>query len=111
MTSEAAGRRIVAQRSAGRCERCGLPGPTTVHHRVKRRRGGTWAPANLLALCGDGTTGCHGWVEAHPLNAQAHGLDLPTGTDPTTAEAYLWTVNGAAWWLLTDDGGYAEAPE
>lgn len=29
-------------------------------------------PANLLLLCGSGTTGCHGWIEAH----RGDSLDL-----------------------------------
>jgi hypothetical protein len=38
----------------------------SIHHRLKRSRGGCLIEdlTNLVPLCGDGTTGCHGEVEA-----------------------------------------------
>lgn len=30
-------------------------------------------PRNLVALCGSGTTGCHGWIESHRELALAQG--------------------------------------
>jgi hypothetical protein len=36
----------------------------SIHHVVKRSQGGDDVPANLVGLCGDGTRGCHGRVEA-----------------------------------------------
>lgn len=43
------------------------------HHRQLRRHGDHSA-ANLVLLCGSGTTGCHGWVHANPAKAKALGL-------------------------------------
>lgn len=37
----------------------------TLHHVVAKSLGGSDTEANLVPLCGDGTTGCHGLVEAH----------------------------------------------
>lgn len=60
-------RTLVVERDRGACRRCGGRGGS-VHHRIPRGMGGTrWegihSPALLVVLCGDGTTGCHGWVE------------------------------------------------
>lgn len=109
MDSEARARQLVRARSAGRCE---LQHPTAcrggadgVHHRVKRGQGGLWSPANLLDACGSGTTGCHGWTEAHPTLAGELGWALPSYADPLTTPCWLgWSVNGAGWWLLDADG-------
>lgn len=66
-------RRIVSERSGGRCERCGTPRQTTKHHRKKRSHGGPWCPTNVVDVCGSGTTGCHGWIEDHPDEAEIQG--------------------------------------
>ncbi|WP_280420058.1 HNH endonuclease [Nocardia carnea] len=102
--SESTGRSIVNERCWGRCERCGRPGQTTIHHRRKKGQGGLWAPSNLLALCGHGTAGCHGWVEANPTAAHEAGLWLFYSEIATEVRVPLW------WWpdpvRLTDDGSY-----
>ena len=59
------------------CERCGRPA-TNVHHRRPRGMGGTkdptiHDPSNLVALCGSGTTGCHGWIESNRAQARWEG--------------------------------------
>ena len=41
---------------------CGETG--TIHHVLPRSQGGDDVPANLICLCGSGTTGHHGKVEA-----------------------------------------------
>jgi hypothetical protein len=59
-------RDIVLERDQRRCVRCGLhlEGQRySLHHRKPRGQGGPDTPANLISLCGTGTTGCHGWVE------------------------------------------------
>jgi hypothetical protein len=94
------GRRIVETRCGGRCERCGTAG-YTVHHRRKRSQGGTWDPSNLLALCGSGTTGCHGWVEANPAAAMELGFWLSNGETSADTAVWLWR----RWVLLPDDLG------
>lgn len=76
---------LVWERDRGRCARCGASirgerGQSwSVHHRVPRGSGGAkhvpWMnlAANLLLLCGSGTTGCHGWIEAHRSEAISKG--------------------------------------
>lgn len=43
----------------------------SIHHVLKRSQGGDDVRANLVALCGSGTTGCHGAVEAAEKDACA----------------------------------------
>lgn len=107
--SEQECRALVRVRSAGFCE-LAIPGICTgraasAHHRFKASHGGGWTPANILDGCGDGTTGCHGWVEAHPSEAQLRGLWLTAGMDPRH-EAVLMSWRGIyGWFALDDDGG------
>lgn len=63
----------------------------SVHHRRPRGMGGTKdpvanTPANLLLLCGSGTTGCHGRVESHRVWALGKGLVVSQGRDPAEVE-------------------------
>lgn len=110
--TEARGRAAVRERSQGRCEACGRQPAHGVHHRQPRSAGGTWSPANLLDLCGDGVRGCHGRVEAHldlvtgePADTYALGLHVHRGADPADVPVRLaHPVYGAGWWWLNDDG-------
>jgi len=57
------------------CVRCGKSLHVTSgsrHHRQRRAIGGHQV-SNVILLCGSGTTGCHGWVHAHPREARAAG--------------------------------------
>src|SRR4051812_16844247 len=65
-----------------RCERCGrlLDGwdGVSYHHRRVKGMGGDSRPdtneaANILLLCGSGTTGCHGWAHRATAEARAQG--------------------------------------
>ncbi|MDO8308580.1 MAG: HNH endonuclease [Actinomycetota bacterium] len=102
-------REIVLTRAGWHCEHCyaALDGPWgySVQHRDARGMGGSrqaWLgePPNLLALCGSGTTECHGRVEHHPAWAYQRGLALRTGDDPERTP--FMDANGA-WWLLIAD--------
>lgn len=106
MTSAVEGRRLVETRCGGRCERCGTAG-YTVHHRRKRSQGGSWDASNLLALCGSGTTGCHGWVEAHPKAAHEQGFWLFEGETSAATAVRLWGREV----LLGDNGRYLSPAE
>ena len=46
------------------CSASPLAAHMTLHHLVSKSLGGDDVAANLVALCGSGTTGCHGLVEA-----------------------------------------------
>lgn len=103
MITEQAGRAIVMERSQGRCELCGRQG-LGVHHRLKRSAGGTWSPANLLRLCGSGTTGCHGRVEAEPVLAEQLGLWTLRHQDEGGRVLCRPTMFWTAWWVATAEG-------
>lgn len=81
--------RSVTDRSQNRCERCGTQDSLrwSFHHRKPRGMGGSKdpainSPANILLLCGSGTTGCHGWVESHREQAYEEGLLVHRNDDP-----------------------------
>lgn len=85
--------------TGGRCARCGNRAES-VHHRLRKSRGGRLIEDtfNCVPLCGSGTTGCHGEVEA--LNAPPWVIPgyvmtdkltrrpRYTGPDPSYAERY-----------------------
>ena len=57
----------IAEIRAKKCQECRLCGKTanvTAHHLVPRSQGGQWVAWNIVGLCGSGTTGCHGLIEA-----------------------------------------------
>lgn len=59
----------LAFRGAG-CRVCGKPWES-LHHIVRRSQGGDDVLVNLAPLCGSGTTGCHGRLEARDPAARA----------------------------------------
>lgn len=78
-------RPIVKARSRGRCE-VRIPGKclgraTNMHHR-QREGVGPSLDFNLIHLCGSGTTGCHGWITAHPDESWKRGWIVKTWEDP-----------------------------
>lgn len=103
---EAKTRALLAERSGGWCEACGLVRAQSVHHRRKRSQGGPWTASNCVHVCGDGTRGCHGWAEANPLEAGAEGFVLRNGEVPTQVPI-LSGLHGRV--LLSDDGSIRSA--
>ena len=106
-------RRAVLHRDGWKCRRCGRAVDLTVHHRRPRSMGGTRrvainGPANLVTLCGSGTTGCHGWVEGNRRIAYALGWLVPSWADPEAwpirfAEGH-WAQPKDHWWERLDRG-------
>jgi hypothetical protein len=75
----------VQSRDEGRCASCGhhVHGERgrdwSLHHRRPRGAGGTslaWVnlPANLILLCGSGTTACHGVIESNRATSYIEGF-------------------------------------
>jgi len=86
----------VRRRSQNRCERCGTDDALrwSLHHRKPRGMGGSKdpainSPANIVLLCGSGTTGCHGWIESHRAEAYTDGLLVYRIDDPAEMEVRL----------------------
>jgi hypothetical protein len=74
-----------------------------MHHRKKRGQGGLWTPQNIVAVCGDGVRGCHGWIEANPDAAAATGWHVRPWLDPAET---LILYRLSHWVLLDVEGGY-----
>lgn len=79
-------RRIVRERSSGGCEVrvldvC-LGRATNFQHRKNRGQGGRYDPSNGLDVCGSGTTGCHGYIHAHPEESYRKGWSVQSWADP-----------------------------
>lgn len=122
---------VIHSRSGGRCEvqspEC-LAGPggelsrlpryrRSLHHRRPRGKGGTRRAdvnsiAGLLDVCGDGTTGCHGYVERHRTWGFARGFLVPNnGTgDAVNVAAVPVTLPSGRRVLLDEYGHYLPAP-
>jgi hypothetical protein len=102
-------RALVLARDGHHCARCGrsvLNYPSSLHHRLPRRMGGTRDPRindprNLIRLCGTGTSGCHEFVESHRDLSRATGWLLPSLDELASP---LITVYGTRI-VLTADGG------
>lgn len=96
------------ERSGGMCEVriksvCRGPGESR-HHRNKASQGGLWLPSNILHVCGHGTAGCHGWVEANPASARRRGLWLFRGQAPAETAVQLVFRGLSGTYLLDDEG-------
>lgn len=94
--------RDIAERDWHRCVRCAaglVAGPRSVHHRVLGNRADRRA-ANLILLCGSGTTGCHGWVHANPRLARLAGWIVSRHADPVAAPVYYNQPGRTGWQVL-----------
>jgi len=61
--------------------------------------------SNLIALCGSGISGCHGWVENNRASARAFGYLLENVE--SAEQAPFKDMNGT-WWLIDNDGSKKE---
>lgn len=91
-----------------KCERChqDLLGGSSVHHRRPRMMGGSknemlHKPANLILLCGSGTSGCHGWVESHRMEARTFGFLIHK---VESAEEIPFKDVYGNWWHIDNEG-------
>ena len=104
-------REIIYGRAQQRCELCGRSAYAgSVHHRRARGMGGTktkWVnlPANLILVCGSGTSGCHGKIESYREMAYQAGWLLKWGEEP---EHRAFVDGAGRWWRLDNDGGKRE---
>lgn len=104
----------VLSRDGQACARCGktLVGQRgldwSIHHRVPRGMGGTKrkdvnSAANLIALCGSGVTGCHGWIEQNRAEGIKTGF-LVSKFGPVAAKVPVWHHRYGQVFLLPDGG-------
>lgn len=105
-------RALVWGRDQRRCFRCGVylhygMGWHSIHHRIPRGMGGSKSEkingaANLLLLCGSGTTGCHGEIEQDRTISLTNGWLLNRHYDPEKVDVLRWRKE---WVRLTNEGG------
>lgn len=110
---------LVWERDGGSCARCGTGlsfaqrgVAWSVHHRRPRGMGGTkqaWVnqPANLVTLCGSGTTGCHGWIESNRADARLLGWLIPLNGVQTAEQIGVTYWDGTLRYL-NDEGGWTD---
>jgi hypothetical protein len=58
--------------------------------------------ANLIVLCGTGTSGCHGWVESNRDKARELGYLIQK---VESAGEIPFQDNNGLWWYLDNNGG------
>lgn len=98
------GRKIVRDRSQGRCEIGIGCVATEQHHRRNRSQGGSWKPSNLLHLCHVH----HSHVTTNPQAAREQGWAVASHQDP--AHTPVWLA-GRGFAFLTDDGSIYDSLE
>lgn len=108
---------LVIDREFGRCAVCynhinATPETRgvawSIHHRCPRAAGGTsrvWVnePANLLLVCGSGTSGCHGWIESNRATARQQGLLISSNGKAVAEDVQLEHARYGVC-KLTDEG-------
>lgn len=101
------------------CLRCGKApvkreGGYSIHHLTFRSHGVDNSVEAQILLCGSGTTGCHGWVHAHPAKARAAGW-IRSGnasTDPGEQPVMVALSSGRfGWFVLLPDGTRRGVPD
>lgn len=58
----------VMERDGYICRCCGWRAADSMHEIVPRSLGGKVSLENSIALCGSGTTGCHGFIQQHKID-------------------------------------------
>lgn len=96
-------RDLVAERSGGVCERCGVAPAEHRHHRRARGMGSTRRPdtsstANCLHICRP----CHEVIESHREWALVHGWLVNQSHEPSRVQVQLHH----GWVRLDDQGGF-----
>lgn len=96
-------RDAVLERDGHACVRCGVAVQRpfySLQHRDPRGAGGSrllHTMANLVTLCGSGTTKCHGHVESQRTESYALGWLVPNGVVPEEWPVLRWTPDGPRW--------------
>jgi hypothetical protein len=109
-------RRMVLERDGYACVCCGrsvIGQVYSLQHRKRRSQGGKNDCTNLIAVLGDGTTGCHARIDSRcDPHDEAKGYTVRSWDDPALIPVMVFSPGGSgttAW--LTLDGKYVfEAP-
>lgn len=68
-------RAYVFARERNICRCCRKRPATSMHEIVFRSQGGKISRHNSIAVCGDGTRGCHGFLQLHVIRVDARRRD------------------------------------
>ncbi len=112
----------ILERDGHCCVRCGgaLHGQRgldySIQHRRARGMGGSRRPdtnsvQNGLAMCGSGTTGCHGWVESHRHEALSCGWAVDQSADPLKVPVVHFLHGIHTLVFLHSNGSWGSRPE
>lgn len=99
-------RAALRERAGDCCEICGVRA-NNAHHRRNKSQGGRDTLANLMLLCGSGTTGCHGNVTMNPKWAAESGYTIRGTVDEPETVPVL--IRGERC-ILEDDGSVVVIP-
>jgi hypothetical protein len=111
MTRRTEAEQAAVDRDGPTCRRCHrnlVDIPASKHHRKKRRFLDADRVANIVILCGTGTTGCHGWCHSEP--AAAHDAGWVCWSWETPAERPLHDLYGGVLMLLDDGTAITDPP-
>lgn len=95
LTSERDAKDQVRLRDGYRCRICRRP-MGSVHEIVPKSLGGVPSLENSIAVCGDGVSGCHGFLQRHeidPLDDQYINANEPLWFVIRTRAAYEWATS------------------
>lgn len=99
-------RSYVFARERDRCRICRMRSAESMHELKPRSLGGKVSRHNSVAVCGSGTTGCHGLAQAHEIEWCEWTL---SGSAEETLHFHAKTRN-AAEWLRLKVGQIIESP-
>ena len=98
-------RRLIATRSGGVCEGCGVAPAAQIHHRLFKSRLGFGNPANGLHVCvgaaGGNIDGCHGTAHSGYIG-ESVGWSIRSGFDPLLVP--IFRRSDSSWWRFNDAG-------
>lgn len=75
------------------CRICRIRRAESMHELVPRSLGGKVSKRNSIAVCGSGTTKCHGWIQGHQIrwsDEDKRGAQGPLLFTPVSRQAAEW---------------------
>lgn len=86
-------RLAVFERERNMCRCCGHRKADSMHEIRPRSLGGKVSLENSIAVCGSGTTGCHGHLQGHRIRVVGKNAKRTLAFHPATQAARDW-LNG-----------------
>lgn len=83
-------RLAVFDREQATCRCCGIRIAESMHEIVPRSLGGKVSLQNSIAVCGSGTTKCHGLIQSHRILVIGRDAEQTLTFSPATQQARDW---------------------